>query len=161
QLRACGARVDAATAEVAAAMHRSDRHRGHRRVHFRQARALHRDYHRALLHAWPPDAGRAHVDRRSARRRVPVGRTRSLPRSLYAAIRPLLFRLSPDRSHALAHAALQWSAPWQALAATSGLAMTDARLRTRFAGVDLPNPVGLAAGFDKNCELIPALSALG
>jgi dihydroorotate dehydrogenase len=81
--------------------------------------------------------------------------------SLYAAVRPLLFRLAPDRSHAMAHAALRSSAPWQALAAASGLTITDARLCTRFAGVDLPNPVGLAAGFDKNCELIPALSALG
>jgi dihydroorotate dehydrogenase len=81
--------------------------------------------------------------------------------SLYAVLRPLLFGLAPDRSHALAHAALQWSAPWRALAAASGLAIADARLRTRFAGVDLPNPVGLAAGFDKDCVLIPALSALG
>jgi len=41
------------------------------------------------------------------------------------------------------------------------LAVADPRLRTRFAGVDLPNPVGLAAGFDKNCELVGALSCLG
>jgi dihydroorotate dehydrogenase (fumarate)/dihydroorotate dehydrogenase len=81
--------------------------------------------------------------------------------STYAAIRPLLFALSPDRSHALAHAALRVAAPWRALAALRGLAVDDARLRTRFAGIDLPNPVGLAAGFDKNCELIPALSCLG
>jgi dihydroorotate dehydrogenase len=81
--------------------------------------------------------------------------------SLYAAVRPLLFHLAPDRSHALAHAALQWSTPWRVLAAASSLAVIDARLCTRFAGVELPNPVGLAAGFDKNCELIPALSALG
>src|SRR6516165_1237048 len=81
--------------------------------------------------------------------------------SLYAAVRPLLFRLAPDRSHALAHAALQWGMPWRALSVASGLEVTDARLRTCFAGVELPNPTGLAAGFDKNCELIPALSALG
>jgi dihydroorotate dehydrogenase (fumarate)/dihydroorotate dehydrogenase len=79
----------------------------------------------------------------------------------YAALRPLLFQLSPDRSHALAHAALRWSGPWRALAAASGSAVADARLRTRFAGVELPNPVGLAAGFDKNCELIASLSCLG
>jgi dihydroorotate dehydrogenase (fumarate)/dihydroorotate dehydrogenase len=34
-------------------------------------------------------------------------------------------------------------------------------LKTRFAGVDLASPVGLAAGFDKDCELIGALSWLG
>jgi dihydroorotate dehydrogenase len=79
----------------------------------------------------------------------------------YAALRPLLFQLSPDRSHALAHAALRFGLPWRMLAAASGLAIADARLRTRFAGVELPNPVGLAAGFDKNCELIASLSCLG
>src|SRR5262249_61703163 len=81
--------------------------------------------------------------------------------SIYSAIRPLLFALSPDRSHALAQKALRFAAPWRALAAVVGLELADPRLRTRFAGIDLPNPVGLAAGFDKNCELIPALSCLG
>jgi dihydroorotate dehydrogenase len=75
--------------------------------------------------------------------------------------RPLLFRLSGDRSHALAQFALRAGAPWRVLAAVENLQVDDPRLRTRFAGVDLPNPVGLAAGFDKNCELIPALSCLG
>src|SRR5262245_11858740 len=81
--------------------------------------------------------------------------------SLYSALRPLLFRLAPDRSHALAHAALRVSAPWRLIAAASGLAVADPRLRTRFAGVELANPVGLAAGFDKNCELMASLSCLG
>jgi dihydroorotate dehydrogenase len=81
--------------------------------------------------------------------------------SLYSILRPLLFRLSADQSHALAHAALRWSGPWRTLAAAGALAVTDPRLRTRFAGIDLPNPVGLAAGFDKNCELMAALSCLG
>jgi dihydroorotate dehydrogenase len=89
-------------------------------------------------------------------------RKRKIPMSTYAdVLRPLLFRLTPDRSHALAHAVLRWAAPWRLLASASELAVDDVRLRTRFAGVELPNPVGLAAGFDKNCELIPALSCLG
>src|SRR5882757_8793595 len=75
--------------------------------------------------------------------------------------RPLLFRLSGDHSHAVGQFALRASAPWRVLAALEGLQVDDARLRTQFAGVDLPNPVGLAAGFDKNCELIGALSCLG
>jgi dihydroorotate dehydrogenase (fumarate)/dihydroorotate dehydrogenase len=82
--------------------------------------------------------------------------------SLYRALlRPALFRLSPDRSHALAQAALGLGPAWRALAAVEGLAVVDSRLRTRFAGIDLPGPVGLAAGFDKNCDLLPALSSLG
>lgn len=78
-----------------------------------------------------------------------------------AAVRPALFRLSPDRSHALAQAALRWAPPWRLLASLQGLQVDDPRLRTRFAGLDLPGPVGLAAGFDKNCDLLDALSCLG
>ncbi len=76
-------------------------------------------------------------------------------------LRPALFRISPDSSHALAQAALGWSLPWRALAAIERLEVADPRLRTRFAGLDLPGPVGLAAGFDKNGDLLPALSCLG
>lgn len=35
------------------------------------------------------------------------------------------------------------------------------RLKTRLAGLDLPNPIGLAAGFDKNCEAPDAMLAAG
>jgi dihydroorotate dehydrogenase len=76
-------------------------------------------------------------------------------------VRPLLFRLSPDQSHAVGQFALRHRLPWRVLAALEGLAVDDPRLRTRFAGVDLASPVGLAAGLDKNCELIGALSHLG
>lgn len=82
--------------------------------------------------------------------------------SIYRSLlRPALFRLSADRSHALAHTALSVPLPWRMLAAIEGLEVEDPRLRTRFAGLDLPGPVGLAAGFDKNCDLLPALSCLG
>lgn len=35
------------------------------------------------------------------------------------------------------------------------------RLKTKLAGLDLPNPIGLAAGFDKNCEAPDAMLAAG
>ena len=35
------------------------------------------------------------------------------------------------------------------------------RLKTTLAGLDLPNPIGMAAGFDKNCEAPDALLAAG
>lgn len=73
----------------------------------------------------------------------------------------MLFRLDPDRSHALARAALRWAPPWAMLAALSGMGAQDPRLRTRFAGLELPSPVGLAAGFDKDGDLVGALSCLG
>ena len=82
--------------------------------------------------------------------------------SLYRTLlRPLLFQLSPDASHSLALAALRWSAPWHLLATAQELEVRNPRLRTRFAGLELPGPVGLAAGFDKNCDLLDALSGLG
>jgi len=37
----------------------------------------------------------------------------------------------------------------------------DPRLRITVAGVDFPNPLGLAAGFDKNAVALDALAALG
>ena len=82
----------------------------------------------------------------------------SLYRNLLA---PALFNVSADRSHALAHGALRWAPPWRLIAATSGLETSDPRLKTRFAGLDLANPIGLAAGFDKNAELLDSLSCLG
>ncbi len=78
-----------------------------------------------------------------------------------AALRPLLFGLSADTAHSLAHSGLGWAPPWQALGALQGLEVSDPRLRTRYAGLDLPGPVGLAAGFDKNCDLLVSLSCLG
>ena len=39
--------------------------------------------------------------------------------------------------------------------------MRDPRLQVVLAGLKLDNPVGLAAGFDKNCEFLPSLAALG
>ena len=82
--------------------------------------------------------------------------------TVYAnVLRPVLFALSADQSHGAAHAALRWSPPWRALAAVQNLDVVDPGLTTHFAGVALSNPVGLAAGFDKNGDLVGALSALG
>ena len=75
---------------------------------------------------------------------------------LYALARPLLFALDPETSHRL----------------TLGLADAPLRLgllrfrRTpphpvRAKGLEFPNPVGLAAGLDKDAEHVDALAALG
>lgn len=77
------------------------------------------------------------------------------------AIRPALFALSADSSHAIAHASLRSAIPWRAVAAAGRLEVTDPRLATHFAGMEMANPIGLAAGFDKNAELLDALSLLG
>ncbi|MBV8203170.1 MAG: quinone-dependent dihydroorotate dehydrogenase [Acidobacteria bacterium] len=82
---------------------------------------------------------------------------------LYPLLRPLLFRLDPERAHGLAIAALRVA---QALpGATRLLAgrhrVTDPALRQSLFGVEIPNPVGLAAGFDKDAVAIDAMAAMG
>jgi dihydroorotate dehydrogenase len=67
----------------------------------------------------------------------------------------LLHRVDPERAHGLALRALQLG-----LVPTPG-PHTSARLRTNLAGLRLPNPVGLAAGFDKNAEALGPLSRAG
>ena len=64
-------------------------------------------------------------------------------------------RIEPERAHALALTALKTG-----LLPLKG-PVTSPRLATTLAGLDLPNPVGLAAGFDKNAEAIAPLSRAG
>ncbi len=82
--------------------------------------------------------------------------------SLYRnVLAPALFALSADRSHQLGNAALRWQLPWQVLSAVGGLKVSDPRLTTTFAGIEMSSPVGLAAGFDKNGDLLDSLSNFG
>ena len=75
-------------------------------------------------------------------------------------VRPLLFRLDPERAHHFALRLLR-SAPQipGALLALRSFGSPEQR-RTLF-GLTFRNPVGLAAGFDKNGVAIPAWEALG
>ncbi|MEM1004632.1 MAG: quinone-dependent dihydroorotate dehydrogenase [Pseudomonadota bacterium] len=66
-----------------------------------------------------------------------------------------LHRLDPEAAHGMSIKALK-----SGLASGSG-PITSSRLRTTIAGLDLPNPVGLAAGFDKNGEVLTPLSKAG
>lgn len=77
---------------------------------------------------------------------------------MYTLLRPLLFTLDAESAHHLTLTSLQ-------LATQSGLAgicapETAAAPRTVM-GIRFPNPVGLAAGLDKNGEYIDALATLG
>ncbi len=85
--------------------------------------------------------------------------------SLYTrVVRPLAFRLDPETAHRLAMRACATagrSAPARAVASRQFGAAADPRLRVRLAGIDLPNPVGLGAGYDKNAEGVGLLSHLG
>jgi dihydroorotate dehydrogenase len=77
---------------------------------------------------------------------------------LYDLLRPLLFRLDPETAHHLSLAALQGLSrlgPFNPLQRPAGANSL------RVMGLDFPNPVGLAAGLDKNGECIDGLAALG
>ena len=66
----------------------------------------------------------------------------------------LLRRLDPETAHGLAIRALQ-------LAPLPAPKPDDPVLRTRIGRLELPNPVGLAAGLDKNGEALHGLARLG
>lgn len=66
-----------------------------------------------------------------------------------------LHKIDPERAHSLSLLALRLG-----LAPEPGPYATP-RLVTSLAGLSLPNPVGLAAGYDKNAEALPALMASG
>lgn len=72
--------------------------------------------------------------------------------SWYGLARPLLFALDPESAHRLALKA----------AGVFGFAFRGVpSLPVRVMGLEFPNPVGLAAGLDKNAEHVDALAALG
>jgi dihydroorotate dehydrogenase len=66
-----------------------------------------------------------------------------------------LRQIDPEAAHGLAISALRMG-----LAPMPGPVTSD-RLKTTLAGMALPNPVGLAAGFDKNATAIAPLSKAG
>ncbi len=67
----------------------------------------------------------------------------------------VLHRMDPERAHRLSLLALR-----AGLVPLPG-PVTSARLATRLAGLDLPNPVGLAAGYDKNAVAVGRLARAG
>ena len=67
----------------------------------------------------------------------------------------LMHRLDPETAHRLALRALN------AGLGPKGGPVTSPRLATVLAGLSLPNPVGIAAGFDKNAEAVRAALAAG
>ncbi|MGH8666302.1 MAG: quinone-dependent dihydroorotate dehydrogenase, partial [Burkholderiales bacterium] len=73
----------------------------------------------------------------------------------YRVVRPLLHRLDPERAHRAAIAALKLG-----LVRTKP-APDDPVLACRVWGLALANPIGLAAGFDKDAEVVDAMLDLG
>jgi dihydroorotate dehydrogenase len=74
--------------------------------------------------------------------------------ALYPLLRPLAFALDAERAHRLTLRALKLLPP--------GLPPErDPILAIRVAGLEFPNPIGLAAGFDKDAEVFAHMLGLG
>ncbi|MER9303766.1 quinone-dependent dihydroorotate dehydrogenase [Mesorhizobium sp. M0293] len=67
----------------------------------------------------------------------------------------LLFTFDPETAHGLSIAALRCGLP------VGASATRDARLKVTVRGLEFPNPLGMAAGYDKNAEVPDALLGLG
>jgi dihydroorotate dehydrogenase len=75
--------------------------------------------------------------------------------TLFAVARPILFALPPEDAHELTLKSLE-----------RGIyprdnAPSDARLAVKVAGLTFPNPIGIAAGFDKDARVPDAVLGLG
>jgi dihydroorotate dehydrogenase len=75
----------------------------------------------------------------------------------WAIGRRAFFAIDAERAHGVARALLGAPLPWSAI----GAVHDEPGLRTEVAGLELRNPVGLAAGFDKACDRLEALGKLG
>lgn len=73
--------------------------------------------------------------------------------------RPFFFLLAPEKAQRVTHIVLKQGWVWKLLSPV--FEVKDSQLQTELCGMQLDSPVGIAAGFDKNCEMLPSLSALG
>jgi dihydroorotate dehydrogenase len=71
--------------------------------------------------------------------------------------RPAFFALPPEASHRVAISLLGLPLPWERI----GGAAWSGELGVDLCGIRVPNPIGLAAGFDKACRRLDALGRLG
>ena len=78
-------------------------------------------------------------------------------------LKPLLFQLPAEQAHHLTVRLLQTglSVPGLSQWLQSMYRLRDQRLHRHLFGLDFPNPVGLAAGFDKDGRYYQSMSALG
>ncbi len=78
-------------------------------------------------------------------------------------LRPLLFALEPELAHSLAIATVQSvsNSPQLQSLVSRFLGYQNPRLAQNVMGINFPNPIGLAAGFDKNASAIGGWSSFG
>lgn len=78
-------------------------------------------------------------------------------------LRPILFRMSADSAHEWTIKSSSLISGWQAATTLVDrmYGFQDPALEQQILGLRFPNPVGLAAGFDKNGLTVPLMQALG
>jgi len=78
-------------------------------------------------------------------------------------IRSILFRFQPETAHAITFNLLKISSlvPFLPALMRRRFASRETQLHRRVFGIDFPNPVGLAAGLDKDAEVFDMLGNLG
>lgn len=78
---------------------------------------------------------------------------------MYQILKSLLFRLSPEKAHHLTFSLLKF--PGFSLLAGAAYAKSDSSLEKEVFGLKFKNPVGLAAGLDKNALAFNELGEMG
>ena len=73
--------------------------------------------------------------------------------------KPALFLTSPETAHGIAKNIFKQRLIWRTF--RNHFTVRDERIRVNLGALSLNNPVGLAAGFDKNCEMMDALFCMG
>lgn len=78
-------------------------------------------------------------------------------------LQPFFLRLQPELAHSLAHGLLKFRWFWKLM--RPGFTLVDPRLQltvvTSHGNLDFDNPIGLAAGWDKDCKSLSSLQQLG
>jgi dihydroorotate dehydrogenase len=82
---------------------------------------------------------------------------------MYSFLKPWLFKFDPEHIHDLTMSGLEFTSQHPGLLRLLQLAcqIADQKLETQVFGLNFPNPIGLAAGMDKNARAIPSWAAMG
>ena len=84
-------------------------------------------------------------------------------RAMYKTLKPLIFKLQPEKAHEWTMALLTFACaiPGMGALLRSFYAVRSKELEVEVAGLTFPNPVGLAAGFDKDARWLKQMRVLG
>jgi dihydroorotate dehydrogenase len=82
---------------------------------------------------------------------------------MYSFLKPWLFKFDPEHIHDLTMSGLAFTSQHPGLLRLLKIAcqLSDEKLKTQVLGLNFPNPIGLAAGMDKNARAIPSWAAMG